>query len=761
MPGPSYEVPETITEGSQIYLNCEVGEAVGPDNDLHERVLDRFEIAFSDSFLQLYYRYPDTGPGENTRIDIVLLNPVVGVVAANIFEFEIEDLEDISGPDWRVESLQQTIRPPTAIRDAVVGIRRQFTDRDELRDREYNPLVPISGYVALPNIQREEWEHRFEDVETDQLLFVEDLGGRDSQGSDPLFNRLTDADEEELDEQLLRNGLAVLKFSGRISGGQLNVAEEPSTKRDLLDFIQERLKILTDKQLKIGLQAPDAPQQIRGIAGSGKTVVTALRAAKLHWEHEDWDIAVTFRNHGLRQTHKEYIEAFYSGFSDGESPDWNKLQVLHDWGGKTVGPGMYYVVSNAADQDPLTFTEAQARWGRLSSGTHLLDRCCHGLVQSESIPPIFDAILIDEAQDLPEFYFRMCHQATKEPKRVYWAYDEAQNLATLESKSAKELFGTDADGNAIVDVSGRLENGVNATHVMRKAFRTPRSVLMTAHAFGMGLYRDGVVVQTITNARGWDRLGYEIVSGNFENAGNEVVLRRPSKNSPHPLREFQSPNELIRIEWTESWEDEVDWVVEDIQREIANENVVPNEIMVTYLWTGRGRQEKVDQLISKLSEDISDLQSVESTGVFDVSEAVSRMGEDAPFRKPGRVSVSGVHYARGNEAPIVYVMGMDAVAESTSKEITKDREESWRRAHIKARNRAFVSFTRTQGWLVATGTDPSNRIAGELNAVLLDTREDNPEISLEVPPDDSPFKDLEPRSVADEFQTAMDEFQTD
>lgn len=758
MSQPAYSIPERIRAGEQQYLNCQIGESVRPTNDSDAAVLDRFEAALADSFLQIYYNYPDTGPSDNQYVDLVVLSPVTGVILVNILDLHGDEIEKIEGPDWSLTNQPESVRPVTAIRNGAVGIRRQFTDREELRDQDLNPIVPIQSFVGLPNIEKEELTDFFSEADMDSILFADHLEGRDADGEDPLLNVVGVPDDEVLADEVLRNALAALKFSGRVSGGQLNVAREPRTKRELLEFLQQRLKILTDKQLKIGMQAPDGPQQIRGIAGSGKTVVTALRAAKLHWEHPEWKIAVAFRNHGLRQTHTELISAFYEGFVENETPNWDNLHVRHDWGGSSTGPGMYYEIARAAGESPLTYPEAKSRFRTVGS-TSLLANCCRDIIERTDIPEIYDAILIDEAQDLPPSFFQMCYKSATDEKRIYWAYDEAQNLATLEAKNALQLFGNDYDGNPRVDVSQKLGGGVNGTHVMRKAFRTPRSVLMTAHGFGMGLYRDGPVIQTITNRSGWDRLGYVIESGDFTESGNTVELKRPLENSPHPLMEHQSPASLLRQHWAESsWEDEIEWVVEDIRSTMVDEDVLPREIMLTDLWAGGNRSSRVDHLKKRLREVLSDLPTTEETGVYDFSEAVSERGAAAPFRKSGQITISGIHYARGNEAPVVYVVGMDTVAEQTSKELSKGREESWRRQHVLARNRAFVAFTRTQGWLIATGTDPTNRIIGEMNQVLADTKDENPRLHFNVPPEDSPFKNLEPSELTEEFQTAMNEF---
>ena len=47
-------------------------------------------------------------------------------------------------------------------------------------------------------------------------------------------------------------------------------------------------------QKKATLEVPDGPQRIRGLAGTGKTIVLALKAAYLHTQHPEWNILVTF-----------------------------------------------------------------------------------------------------------------------------------------------------------------------------------------------------------------------------------------------------------------------------------------------------------------------------------------------------------------------------------------------------------------------------------------------------------------------------------
>ena len=54
--------------------------------------------------------------------------------------------------------------------------------------------------------------------------------------------------------------------------------------------------------------------------------------------------------------------------------------------------------------------------------------------------PIFNAVLIDEAQDLPPEFFQLVYLFTKDPKRIVWGYDELQKLSEAAMPSTDELL---------------------------------------------------------------------------------------------------------------------------------------------------------------------------------------------------------------------------------------------------------------------------------------------------------------------------------
>jgi len=85
-------------------------------------------------------------------------------------------------------------------------------------------------------------------------------------------------------------------------------------------------------------------QRIRGLAGSGKTIVLALKAAYLHSQNSNWNIAVVFNTRSLKYLFKSLITRFFAEKKK-SIPDFNKLQIINAWGSTRDSEsekGLYY-----------------------------------------------------------------------------------------------------------------------------------------------------------------------------------------------------------------------------------------------------------------------------------------------------------------------------------------------------------------------------------------------------------------------------------
>lgn len=77
-----------------------------------------------------------------------------------------------------------------------------------------------------------------------------------------------------------------------------------------LKNLEDSIANLDNLQGRAVIETVKGVQRIRGLAGSGKTIVLALKAAYLHAQHPDWKIAVTFNTRPFRPhclLHDKYL----------------------------------------------------------------------------------------------------------------------------------------------------------------------------------------------------------------------------------------------------------------------------------------------------------------------------------------------------------------------------------------------------------------------------------------------------------------------
>jgi superfamily I DNA and RNA helicase len=140
-------------------------------------------------------------------------------------------------------------------------------------------------------------------------------------------------------ERVERNLQAALQRVSTIKPAKKRTAVEQAASRGAkLKEIERGIANLDRWQKAAAIESPDGPQRIRGLAGSGKTVVLALKAAYWHTQEPDWRIAVTFHTRALYQQFADLVTRFTFEHSN-DLPDLTKLQIVHSWGSAS-GPGV-------------------------------------------------------------------------------------------------------------------------------------------------------------------------------------------------------------------------------------------------------------------------------------------------------------------------------------------------------------------------------------------------------------------------------------
>ncbi len=92
---------------------------------------------------------------------------------------------------------------------------------------------------------------------------------------------------------------------------------EAGTKAFSIGQMSSLIEKYDTRQMAAILSDTSGIQRIRGMAGSGKTIVLARKAVELHTAHPDWDIVVTYSTRTLKEQLISLISRFYAAKNDG------------------------------------------------------------------------------------------------------------------------------------------------------------------------------------------------------------------------------------------------------------------------------------------------------------------------------------------------------------------------------------------------------------------------------------------------------------
>lgn len=444
----------------------------------------------------------------------------------------------------------------------------------------------------------------------------------------------------------------------------------------ILKKIEAHIANLDSWQKAAAIETPQGPQRIRGLAGSGKTIVLALKAAYLHGENKDWIIGVTFHTRSLTQQMKSLIKRFY--FEDyRDYPDDSRLQIMHSFG--SLGEdGIYSTVCKAYGVIPRDFTYAKRTYGYSRAFAGI---CAELLPIVEANPKkIFDALLIDEAQDLPKEFLKIAYLCT-EGHRIVWAYDDLQNLGDYQMTSLADTFGGEADGSPRVHLRNRPKQP-REDIVLPICYRNTPWALVTAHALGSGIYREQGLVQHPDDPTLWNDIGYEVVSGSLE-LGRQVILQRRPDAAPAFFRELINPEDAVQFYKFDSDRIQFKAVADQIKEYINGGEIFPHDIAIVF--PNAIEAAKRAALLKQFLFD----EGVDSHIVGVTSSKDS-------FFINGKVAISGPFRAKGNEAPVIYVLDAEYCAAGIEL--------------IKKRNILFTAITRSRGWVRVMGVGSAMQI---------------------------------------------------
>jgi len=599
-----------------------------------------------------------------------------------------------------IDAVYISMRKGVVVFDLVEGSNYDgFEDRqDEAATRVQQRLFAYKELVRRRQLAVEISTITFAPAVQDRYTFVDEeyvVANQNSLGS--ALNLLA---WNNSSTDLLRRTLSAIQ---NISTVRRNTAtrqiEDRHSRGAKLQQLEAAIATLDNLQSKAVIETVDGVQRIRGLAGSGKTIILALKAAYLHAQHPRWRIAVTFNTRSLKAQFHRLINSF-SNEATGEEPNWNNVRVINSWGasGGANREGLFYEFCATNGATYMDFGSASSQYGRDAAFS---GACDAALAEVSDPKAIYDAILVDEAQDLPPAFLRMCYAMLDDSRRLVYAYDELQNLSgTAGLPSAAEIFGTDSEGRSLVtfEQSG-YDLGARRDIVLEKCYRNSRPVLATAHSLGFGIYRRPTrqattgLVQMFDQPQLWEDIGYKVVEGELR-PGVHVKLERDENSSPGFLESHSDTDDLVQFIKFDTQAEQNEWVVEQIYKNLHEEELSPNDIVVINTDPLRTRSNLGPIRKGLLRLNVPN----HLAGVDTVADVFFRPEGDS-------VTFTGIHRAKGNEAGMVYIVNADECQASVG-------------SLSRVRNRLFTAITRSKAWVRVLGVgDAMEEMIGEYKRI--------------------------------------------
>ena len=621
----------------------------------------------------LFIGYPiiRTSEGAHT-LDALLISEEKGIVVFDLIE----------GTDMGDYCSRQD--------DSANRLESQLRTYSELMERR-NLLIPIRTISFAPAIV--------------SSILLDKENDYSAANSETLLEKLTSLKEwDNRDSNVYKRVVSVLQNVSTIRKSTVRRTTKRENSRGAkLKRLEDSIATLDQEQNRAVIETVKGVQRIRGLAGSGKTIILALKAAYLHIQHPEWRIAVTFNTRSLKGHFRRLIARFSLAQAH-EEPDWENLRILNAWGayGDEDRGGIYHEFCVTHDVEYLDFKSARERFG---VGKEFSGACAYVLGEVKEFKNIYDVILVDEAQDLPPEFLRICYEFLDDKKMLVYAYDELQNLSGESLPTPEKIFGTNGKGVPLVqfDKAPKSTNDV----ILEKCYRNSRPVLTTAHALGFGIYRRAQqqgksgLVQMFDHPQLWREIGYGekgnfLLPGNhFLLAGNSVALYRTPDASPEFLENHSDIEDLIKFICFSRQQDQIEWLANEIRNNLENEELQYGDIIV-----------------------INPNPLTTRTNVGPIRRQLLEMGikshvagvdthPDVFFKSEESITFTGIHRAKGNEAGMVYIVNAQECCSTMGLNLAS------------VRNQLFTAITRSKAWVRVLGIgEEMEQLKKEYNQLL-------------------------------------------
>ena len=337
-----------------------------------QQVWDVIRDVFASRNCLGYWRYPIFSKVGKSRKepDILIADSELGLIVIEIKSVTIDQIVAIAGHRWEFQNYYTISSNPYEQAENQLFALLGYCDREPFLRRQ----VSGRALVCLPLITEDQWYNSgFSQLPScPPILFHNHLRVSASicgslikqlQQTSPIIKGSPLTEKQWKLMQAVISGTPVFRTRvGATQASPLHNARRTTTptRGSVLVEVRQRLSEFDLQQEHVGKEIPPGPQRIRGIAGSGKTVLLCQKAAHMHLKHPDWDIALVFFTRSLYDLMIRQVNLWLGHFSNGEvkyDPQNSKLRVFHAWGARDK-TGLYRTICQAHGVKPFSLDDS-------------------------------------------------------------------------------------------------------------------------------------------------------------------------------------------------------------------------------------------------------------------------------------------------------------------------------------------------------------------------------------------------------------------
>lgn len=343
------------------------------------------------------------------RPDLIVYIPTIGLILYEVKDWSLENVVSANADFWDVKfngEIKSETNPFKRVRVYFYKLTERL-NREEIlisKDERHKGKIkfPIATAVAFANINKNDFLKSpvSKTIDSKYILFKDEIS---EIGNSLVGKALLDKIKTQFDPWW--------------SNEELNVEELDSLRGILYPEITSKQKekgggsktiILDETQEQVAKKIGDGHRIVRGVAGSGKSLVLCAKIKMLLKEKPNWNILLTCFNISLASQLKYYLESF-SEDEDPKSIEIYKKEIaarvkvvhFHGLAKEIIPRGQWPIINDSQILKTAKFAnleeyEKEAELDEMKSS--LLGQKLQELAVTRPMK-LFDAIIIDESQD--------------------------------------------------------------------------------------------------------------------------------------------------------------------------------------------------------------------------------------------------------------------------------------------------------------------------------------------------------------------------